>query len=331
MKVSVIGAGSWGCALAQILAENGKNVFIYSRNISQVNEINEFHTNKKYLKEVKLNCNVNASNSIFEVLNNSNIVVLAVPTQQIRTVLNEMQEYLTDNQIIVDVAKGVELKTGFRVSQICEEIIPNNPYCILSGPSHAEEVVKNIPTTVVVSSLDNKIAEYIRDLFMNENFRIYVNNDLVGVEIAGALKNIIAFGAGVLDGIGYGDNSKSALITRGLNEIVKFGIKYGALEKTFYGLSGIGDLVVTCTSSHSRNWKAGYLIGSGKTLNETLDEVNMVVEGISTTEIVYKLSNQLNVEMPITTAIFNVLYKNSKPKEEIMKLMKRDKKYEGEF
>lgn len=330
MKVSVIGSGSWGCALAMVLAKNGNDVFIYSRNENQIEDINKNNRNEKYLPNVKFNENIKASNDFAEVLDNSKLIVLAVPTQQVRNVLLEMKGFIKLGQIIVDVAKGIEVKTGLRISEICEEILPDNPYSVLSGPSHAEEVSREIPTTVVVSSKDNSISEIVRDYFMNENFRIYINSDLIGVELAGALKNIIAFGAGVLDGMGYGDNSKSALITRGLNEIVKFGTSYGAKKSTFYGLSGIGDLVVTCTSKHSRNWRAGNLIGSGLSINETLNKINMVVEGITTTEIVYRISKERNIEMPITKAIHSALYENLDAKLAVNKLMTREKKNEFE-
>lgn len=328
MKVSIIGSGSWGCALAMVLAKNGNEVMVYSRDEKQVEEINFKHTNEKYLKDIVFDEKIKASNCLKDVIENSELVVLSVPTQQIRIVLLEIKKYITEKQILVDVAKGIELKTGYRVSEICEELLPDNPYCILSGPSHAEEVSRQIPTTVVISSVDNSVSEKVRDFFMNESFRVYINSDLVGVEIAGALKNIIAFGAGVLDGIGFGDNSKSALITRGLNEMVKFGMSYGANKSTFYGLSGIGDLVVTCTSKHSRNWKAGYLIGSGKSLEETLKEVNMIVEGISTTEIVYKISESKNIKMPITDAIYSVLYEGLDVRTAVKELMTREKKRE---
>lgn len=330
MKVSVIGSGSWGCSLAMVLAKNNHDVSIYSRNLEQVEEINIKHKNEKYLKGVRFDENIKASNSLKDVLKDSEIVVLAVPTQQIRSVLLEIKKYISEDKILVDVAKGIEVSSGFRVSEICEEILPRNKYSILSGPSHAEEVSREIPTTVVISSNDNSVSEKVRDFFMNENFRIYINSDLIGVEIAGAIKNIIAFGAGVLDGMGYGDNSKSALITRGLNEIVKFGISYGANKSTFYGLSGIGDLVVTCTSKHSRNWRAGYLIGCGKNLDETLKEVNMVVEGISTTKIVHSMAKEKNVEMPITDAIYSVLYGDLDVRTAVNKLMTREKKKEFE-
>jgi Glycerol-3-phosphate dehydrogenase len=228
------------------------------------------------------------------------------------------------------VAKGLEKGTGLRLSQVAKEELPNNPYVTLSGPSHAEEVSRFMPTTLVAACENIDIAQKVQDVFMSETLRVYTNPDKTGVELGGALKNIIAFGAGMCDGLGYGDNTKAALMTRGIVEIGRLGVAMGANVNTFTGLSGIGDLIVTCTSVHSRNRKAGILMGQGKSLEETLKEVNMVVEGITATEVAYKVSKQLNVEMPITKAIYSVLYEGANPNEAVLELMTRSKKHEME-
>ena len=217
-----------------------------------------------------------------------------------------------------------------RISEIVKEILPNNNYCVLSGPSHAEEVALEIPTTVVAAASNKDVAEYIQDLFITSNFRVYVNPDIIGVELGGALKNIIALGAGISDGLNYGDNTKAALMTRGISEMGRLGVELGANPNTFYGLSGIGDLIVTCTSMHSRNRRAGILLGQGKSLDEAIAEIGMVVEGVKTTKSAYKLSEKIGIEMPITDEIYNVLYNNENVKESVNKLMLRDKKHEME-
>ena len=228
----------------------------------------------------------------------------------------------------MDVAKGIEKSTSLRLSEVCKEVLPNNPYVVLSGPSHAEEVARQVPTAVVVSSEDVNAAKSVQDAFKNSYFRVYQNHDVVGVELGGTLKNIIAFGAGICDGVGYGDNTKAALITRGMRELTRLGCAMGADESTFTGLAGMGDLIVTCTSMHSRNRRAGILIGKGKSLDETLEEVQMVVEGITATEVAYNLSKEYGVDMPIVEAIYSILYNNANPKEVVEELMSRKRVYE---
>ena len=258
------------------------------------------------------------------------MIVLAVPSQAVRSVCKQIKPYVNDNQILVDVAKGLEKGTGMRLSDVAKEELPNNPYVALSGPSHAEEVSRYMPTTLVAACEDIKYAQKVQDIFMNPFLRVYTNPDLIGVELGGALKNIIAFGAGMCDGLGYGDNTKAALMTRGIAEIGRLGVAMGADVNTFTGLSGIGDLIVTCTSMHSRNRRAGILMGKGKSLQETLDEVQMVVEGITATEVAYKVSRDLNIDMPITEAIYSVLYQGANPNEAVSELMTRSKKHEME-
>lgn len=329
-KVCVLGAGSWGTALALVVAKKGYNVSMWTLNEEQCNKINKDKENIDYLPGVVIPDNIVVTTNIEEAVKDGTIIVLAVPSQAIRSVCRQIKPFVKDKQILVDVAKGLEKGTGLRLSDVCHQELPNNKYVVLSGPSHAEEVSRDIPTTVVVSSEDIHIAEIVQDIFMSPKFRVYTNPDVVGVELGGALKNIIAFGAGICDGLGYGDNAKAALMTRGIKEIGRLGVAMGAKASTFSGLSGIGDLIVTCTSMHSRNRRAGILIGQGKTLEETLAEVKMVVEGITATDVAYNVAKELNVEMPITNAIYSVLYDNANPDEVVTELMMRDKTHEVE-
>ena len=329
-KVCVLGAGSWGTALALVVAKKGYNVSMWTLNEEQCNKINKDKENIDYLPGVVIPDNIVVTTNIEEAVKDGTIIVLAVPSQAIRSVCKQIKPFVKDKQILVDVAKGLEKGTGLRLSDVCNQEQPNKKYVGLSGPSHAEEVSRDIPTTVVVSSEDIHIAEIVQDIFMSPKFRVYTNPDVVGVELGGALKNIIAFGAGICDGLGYGDNAKAALMTRGIKEIGRLGVAMGAKASTFSGLSGIGDLIVTCTSMHSRNRRAGILIGQGKTLEETLAEVKMVVEGITATDVAYNVAKELNVEMPITNAIYSVLYDNANPDEVVTELMMRDKTHEVE-
>ena len=329
-KMCVIGAGSWGSALALSLHKNNHKVFMWTRDVEQVEEIHKTKINSKFLPGVVFPEDLIVSNDLQEVIVDSEIIVLAVPSQAVRSVCKQIKPYVKDNQILVDVAKGLEKGTGMRLSDVAKEELPNNPYVALSGPSHAEEVSRYMPTTLVAACEDIKYAQKVQDIFMNPFLRVYTNPDLIGVELGGALKNIIAFGAGMCDGLGYGDNTKAALMTRGIAEIGRLGVAMGADVNTFTGLSGIGDLIVTCTSMHSRNRRAGILMGQGKSLQETLDEVQMVVEGITATEVAYKISRDLNIDMPITEAIYSVLYQGANPNEAVSELMTRSKKHEME-
>ncbi|WP_099187978.1 NAD(P)H-dependent glycerol-3-phosphate dehydrogenase [Tepidibacter mesophilus] len=329
-KICVLGAGSWGSALAILLSKKGYQVSLYMRNKDQYESIKKTRENLKYLPGVIMPNNINMTMDIKDAVEESKIIVLGVASQGVRGVLKSIKGCVREDQIIVNVAKGFEKNTNLRISEVVKEELPNNPYAILSGPSHAEEVSKDMPTTVVVASEDMKIAEYVQDTFINPKFRVYTNPDVIGVELGGALKNIIAFGAGVCDGLGYGDNTKAALMTRGIREIGRLGMAMGARGSTFSGLSGIGDLIVTCTSMHSRNRRAGILIGKGKSLQETLDEIKMVVEGILATEAAYNLSKKYNVDMPITNEIYKVLYGDNEVKESVINLMLRSKTHEME-
>lgn len=332
-KISVLGAGSWGTALAFVLAENGHDTLLWSHRQDQADEINQQATNTKYLGEIKLPEALKATSDIEKAISHSPVIVLAVPTKAFREVIQEFLPFLTEPKTFVHVSKGIEPDSLKRISQIIEEEIPQNKrqnIVVLSGPSHAEEVVLRHPTTVTAASSDLTAAELVQDLFMNEYFRVYTNEDVIGVELGGALKNVIALAAGIVDGLGYGDNAKAALITRGLAEISRLGGKMGAEPYTFIGLTGMGDLIVTCTSVHSRNWRAGNLLGKGKSLEEVLSDMGMVVEGVRTTKAAYQLSKQYEIDMPITSALYEVLFEGLSPRKGVDRLMLRTKKHELE-
>jgi glycerol-3-phosphate dehydrogenase (NAD(P)+) len=331
--IAVVGAGSWGTALAMVLADNGREVRLWSHNESQVNEINQYHMNKKYLPEIQLPELIAAYASLSDALAGIKTVILAVPTKAIREVLGKVRTVQNSPLTIAHVSKGIEPDSLLRISELIKEEMPREllkAVVVLSGPSHAEEVSRRHPTTVTVSSEDMSAAEEIQDLFINHNFRVYTNPDVIGVEIGGALKNIIALAAGITDGLGYGDNAKAALITRGLAEIARLGTKMGANPLTFSGLAGIGDLIVTCTSVHSRNWRAGNLLGKGNNLEEVLDNMGMVVEGVRTTKAAYQLAQKYNVSMPITYALYDVLFNGKNAKDAVDVLMARGKTHEME-
>lgn len=325
-KITVVGAGSWGTALALVLADNDHEVRLWSHRKEQVDEINSKHTNSKYVPSIELPETIIGYSDLDKSLEDVKTIVLAVPTKAIREVLQKITQVISIPLTIIHVSKGIEPDTLKRISEMIEdEMHPNllKDVVVLSGPSHAEEVVLRHPTTVTVSSKNMESAEYVQDLFINQHFRVYTNPDIVGVEIGGALKNIIALAAGITDGLGYGDNAKAALITRGLAEISRLGSKMGANPLTFAGLTGIGDLIVTCTSVHSRNWRAGNLLGKGQSLQEVLDNMGMVVEGVRTTKAAYQLAKKMDVSMPITFALYDVLFNGQSPKEAVDKLMSR--------
>ena len=330
-KITVFGMGSFGTALANVLAENGHDVMMWGKNQDAVDELNSCHTNKKYLKYAKLNDSIVATSDMNEAIQYTDIYLMALPTKAMREVASEINEKLTTKKTFIHVAKGIENGTFKRVSEMLEDSISpehNAGIGVLSGPSHAEEVVVKQPTTVAASSKDENVSKLIQDLFMNDYLRVYTNDDLIGVELGGALKNIIAVASGIVAGIGYGDNAKAALMTRGLAEISRLGEKLGADPMTFLGLGGIGDLIVTCTSTHARNFTLGYKLGQGESMEQALSEMNMVVEGIYTTKSVYYLAKEKNVDMPITNALYRVLFENISVKECVKDLMERDKKSE---
>lgn len=328
--VTVLGAGSWGTALAIVLDDNGHDVRIWTHRKEQADLINSTHKNEKYL-EIMIPEKITAYDNLEESIQGAETIVIVVPTKAMRDVCRQLNSVLRHSVTIVHASKGIEPESLKRVSEIISEEMKNYSYedvVVLSGPSHAEEVAKRQPTTVTVSSLNNDNAELIQDMFINESFRVYTSTDIIGIELGGALKNIIALGAGISDGLGYGDNAKAALITRGLAEITRIGTSLGANPLTFLGLPGVGDLVVTCTSKHSRNWRAGNLLGRGNKLDEVLEQMGMVVEGVRTTEAAYQLAEQQQVEMPITEGIYDILFNHKQPKEIVGNLMNRNKREE---
>ncbi|KXH82032.1 NAD(P)H-dependent glycerol-3-phosphate dehydrogenase [Sporosarcina sp. HYO08] len=332
-KITVIGAGSWGTANAFVLAENDHDCLIWARRPEQAAEINEMHTNSAYLPGITLPKNLRATSNLEEAAMHGDMLVIAVPTKGIREVCRQLNGMALNKKLIVHVSKGIEPDSLNRISEmIAEEIDPKKRKAIvaLSGPSHAEEVVLRHPTTITAASTDLEAAQEVQDAFMNHYFRIYTNNDMMGVEIGAALKNVIALAAGISDGLGYGDNAKAALITRGLAEITRLGAKMGANPLTFSGLTGLGDLIVTCTSVHSRNWRAGNMLGKGKSLAEVESGMGMVIEGVRTTKAAHQLARRYDVEMPLTEALHAILFENIPPKDAVDKLMRRLKKQEVE-
>ena len=328
-KISVLGAGSWGTALSILLYNNGHEVILWSALGEEITTLREKREHVSKLPGVKIPEPIDITIDLERSLRDADVAILAVPSPYTRSTCKRMAPFVKNGQKIVNVAKGVEEKTLLTLSEIIEQELPQANVSVLSGPSHAEEVAFNIPTTVLTSARNMKVAEEVQDLFMTKTFRVYTNDDLVGVEIGGAVKNIIALAAGVCDGLGYGDNTKAALMTRGMAEIVRIGTKLGGRVETFLGLTGMGDLIVTCTSMHSRNRRAGYLIGTGKTREEAVEEVGMIVEGIKACHAFYDLKEKLDVEMPITDALYKVLFEGKDAKEMVSELLQRDKKAEN--
>lgn len=330
LKIAVLGAGSWGTALAWVLSTKNYQVNLWHRRDELIESIASTNENKKYLPGIELNNCITPMSRLDEAIKDCHIIVLAVPSKGTRELCDQIKDIVSSDQMIVNVAKGLEEKSYYRLTQVINEVLPYNDVFVLSGPSHAEEVARRLPTTIVIAGEEKEKCEHIQDIFSTDFLRVYTNPDIVGVELGGALKNIIALGAGMSDGIGYGDNSKSALMTRGIVEISRLGKVLGAKSETFAGLAGIGDLIVTCTSMHSRNRRAGILLGQGHPLDEVLDEIGMVVEGIRATKIAYEISNIYNCDMPITKAIYAVLYENADVKDVVYQLMTRKNKHETE-
>lgn len=327
-KVSVLGAGSWGTALSLLLCKNGHEVTLWSALEDEVRMLCEKREHESKLPGVRLPEDMKITADLEDSLQDPDVAVLAVPSPFTRSTAHRMASFVKKGQIIVNVAKGVEEHTLMTLSEIISEEIPQADVCVLSGPSHAEEVGKGLPTTCVVSAEKRETAEYLQGIFMSSVFRVYTTPDILGVELGGALKNVIALAAGTADGLGYGDNTKAALITRGIAEISRLGTKMGARAETFYGLSGIGDLVVTCASVHSRNRKAGYLMGKGYTMQEAMDEVKMVVEGVYSARAAKSLAEKYQVEMPIIEEVNKVLFEDKPAADAVRDLMLRDKKVE---
>lgn len=327
-KVAVIGAGSWGTALAVTLSTKGHRVKICDVNKEHVFNMKEHRENIKYLPGIKFNKNLTVADSNRETIKDSDIVLFSAPAQHFRSAFESAKDYITEDMVVVNVAKGIEQGTLLRMSEIAYSIMPDVKYVVLSGPSHAEEVGRLMPTTVAVASKDIELANYIQHEFSTDRFRIYTNDDVCGVELGGSLKNIIALGAGISDGIGFGDNAKAALMTRGITEMQRLGEKLGANPGTFAGLTGVGDLIVTCTSMHSRNRRCGIMIGEGMKPSDATAKVGMVVEGMFTAVAAYELAEKVGAEMPITKCIYDCINEKITAKEAVEILMSRDKKNE---
>ena len=329
-RIGILGAGSWGTALAILLHDNGHDVTVWSIHEEEVETLNTTRRHERKLPGVEIPEGIVFTTDMKETMSDKDVCVLAVPSPFIRSTCQKMKQYVRAGQIIVNVAKGIEENTLYTLTDIIEEELPYADACVLSGPSHAEEVSRRLPTTCVVSSRTRKTAEYLRSVFVSPVFRVYISPDMLGIELGGALKNVIALAAGTADGLGYGDNTKAALITLGIAEIARLGIKMGGKPETFYGLTGIGDLIVTCASMHSRNRKAGYLMGQGYTMEEAMKEVQMVVEGVYSAKAALELSRKYQVEMPIVEQVNKVLFENKNAEEAVKELMLRDKKIESD-
>ena len=325
MKIAVIGSGSWGCAAAILLAKKGYDVYLWSWQQEETDRLAQDRENTLVLPGKKFPDNIICSHDMSLCVDGADLIVTVAPSPATRTTAKQLAPHVKEGQIIVNLSKGLEDGTLLRLSQVYKEEIPQATVAVMSGPSHAEEVSEFMPTTNVVAADDIKVAEYIQNIFMTDFFRVYTGSDIIGTELGGALKNVIALCAGICDGVGYGDNSRAALITRGLAEITRLGVKMGAKPETFAGLSGVGDLIVTCTSMHSRNHRAGILLGKGYSLNEALDEIQMVVEGVNTIGAAYNLSKKYDVSMPITSESYKILFEGKDPKHAVIDLMTRSK------
>ncbi|PZD93514.1 NAD(P)H-dependent glycerol-3-phosphate dehydrogenase [Paenibacillus sambharensis] len=331
-KAAVLVAGSWGTALAVVLAENGCSVTMWSRNDGQVSEINEDRTNGRYLPGTTLPERLAATTDMEAAVREAELILFAAPSSAMREVAAQAARYIKKDALCVHAAKGFEQVTLKRMSSVLAEELqrPEEEIVVISGPSHAEEVVRRCPTTVVVAAQSQQAAEKAQDFFINNYFRVYTNPDVIGVEVAAAIKNIIALGAGLSDGLGFGDNAKAALLTRGLAEIGRLGSAMGANMLTFAGLAGVGDLIVTCTSSHSRNWRAGSMLAKGMALEDVLHQMGMVVEGVRTTQAAHALAKHYDVQMPITEQLHAVLFEGKPPKNAVENLMGRGRTHESE-
>lgn len=327
-KIGMIGAGSWGTALAWLLTNNGHEVTVWSALADEIEMLQKDHEQKSKLPGVILQESMQFTTDLEEAIREKEVLVLAVPSVFTRSTAARMKPYVSQGQKIVNVAKGIEESTLKTLSEVIEEEIPQADVAVLSGPSHAEEVGRGIPTTIVVGAHTKETAEYIQNIFMNEVFRVYTSPDVLGIELGAALKNVVALAAGIADGLGYGDNTKAALITRGITEIARLGTAMGGRFETFCGLSGIGDLIVTCASMHSRNRRAGILIGKGYSMEEAMKEVNMVVEGVYSAKAAMGLAEKYQVQLPIIEQVNAVLFEGKPAAEAVKELMLRDKKIE---
>ncbi len=333
MKIGVIGAGSWGTSLAILLANKGYYVELWVRRKNLLEKMQHEWENVDYLPGIKLPGQIRLTMDLQRAVQDKEIIVLAIPSHAVEETVNSFRSFFHQETIVVNTAKGFAQGSNKRLSQVIEECLPGHApgkVAVLSGPNHAEEVSRGLPTATVVAAAEQETAETIQDLFMTDQFRVYTNLDIIGVELGGALKNIIAIGAGVCDGLKFGDNTKAALLTRGLVEITRLGLSLGAQSKTFSGLTGVGDLFVTCTSSHSRNRYVGLLLGEGKTIEEITASMKMVAEGIKTTRAAFALAQARGVEMPITREMHGILFEGTQPWQAVENLMRREKTHEIE-
>lgn len=330
-NISVIGAGSWGIALAKLLFKNGHEITVWSILEEEIKMLQINHEHKTKLPGVILPREMKFTTDLRKAVEDKDLLVLAVPSPFVRSTAKALSPLVRENQIIVNVAKGIEEESLLTMSEVISQEIPTAQVVVLSGPSHAEEVGRGIPTTIVIGAKEKRMAEFIQNIFMSDVFRVYISPDICGIELGAALKNVVALAAGIADGLGYGDNTKAALITRGIAEITRLGIAMGGKAETFSGLSGIGDLIVTCASVHSRNRKAGVLIGQGKSMEEAMEEVKMVVEGVYSAKAAMGLSEKYKVSLPIIEQVNKVLFENKPAAEAVLDLMLRDKKdeYQG--
>ena len=327
--IGIIGAGSWGTALAMNLHKNGHSVTVWSIVESEIEMLKNEREHKDKLPGVKLPEDMEFTTDLRTAVTDKDVLVLAVPSPYTRKTSRSMAPYVREGQLIINASKGIEENTLMTMSQVIEEELPQAEVAVLSGPSHAEEVGKGLPTTIVVGAKKKNTAEYLQNIFMNEVFRVYISPDVLGIELGAALKNVVALAAGIADGLGYGDNAKAALITRGITEIGRLGVAMGGRVETFYGLTGIGDLIVTCASMHSRNRRAGILIGQGYTMEQAMDEVKMVVEGVYSAKAAIGLAKKYEVQLPIIEEVNAVLFEGQPADESVQNLMLRDKKIEN--
>jgi len=329
MKITVIGAGSWGTALANLLSKNGHEILLWAFLEEEARRLRESRENVEFLPGLRLPESIEFTASIERAASFGEMFLMVVPSKFVGETIEKFRPYMRQGCLIVNAAKGLDEKRLLRLSDVISNGVPGSKVAVLSGPSHAEEVARYLPTTCVAASDDPKTAEKVQDIFMCPEFRVYASTDVIGVELGGAVKNVIALAAGISDGMGYGDNAKAALMTRGIAEITRLGVAMGGQAATFAGLSGIGDLIVTCTSMHSRNRRAGILLGQGKSLEETLETIHMVVEGVNTAKTAYALSVKYDVDMPITYEINKVLFEGKNPGSAVNDLMTRDKTHEN--
>jgi glycerol-3-phosphate dehydrogenase (NAD(P)+) len=328
-RFAILGDGAWGTCVALLLAQRSENsVTLWSARAESARELREKRENKRLLPGVKIPQNVHLTADIEEAVSGVDYLIAAIPTVYLRATLQRVSGFIPADRPMVSLAKGLEVDTFLRPTEILRELLGPRPLAVLSGPSHAEEVSSGKPTTVVAASADSDLARSVQQQFANERFRVYTNDDMIGVELAGALKNVIGIAAGICDGLGFGDNAKAALLTRGLVEMARFGVALGALQHTFYGLAGLGDLITTCVSPHGRNRMVGSRLGRGEKLSQILASMNMVAEGVYTTRSVHERAQRMGIEMPITTEVFRVLYQDKEAQQAVGDLMLREPKGE---